>query len=172
MSNVIDISSRLNKAQSESQTSEVNETGAPVVDISELRTSAQNEDRRRVRRTLLTEFIGVHTVVPHIGLMRVALFNINENGLAFDIDFKKGHFRVGEEVAMRVYLNHETYFPFVVKVKHLTDVQDEEVHRHGCEFINGSINDVALHHFVKFLENVTASLKSDRGDVIVSNLNS
>lgn len=170
MSNVIDIRSRLKVQDKEAQTGDNKE--ASVVDITEIRSEVLNQDRREVRRTILTEFIAVHTVVPGMGLMKVALFNINENGLAFDVDFKKGHFQVGEEVAMRVYLNHQTYFPFVVKVKHITDVQDEEVHRHGCEFVKGTINDVALHHFVKFIENVSASLKHDKGDVIVSNLNS
>jgi hypothetical protein len=170
MSNVIDIRSRLKTQSEQTQTNENND--ASVVDISELRSEILNEDRRKVRRTILTEFIAVHTVVPGMGLMKVALFNINENGLAFDVDFKKGHFPVGEEVAMRVYLNHQTYFTFVVKVKHITEVTDEEVHRHGCEFVKGTINDVALHHFVKFIESVSASLKHDKGDVLVSNLNS
>jgi hypothetical protein len=173
MSNIIDIRSRL-KSQKQSAKGSEKPAGneASIVDITEIRTEVLDEDRRKVRRTLLTEFIAVHTVVPGMGLMKVSLFNINDSGLAFDIDFKQGHFQVGEEVAMRVYLNHQTFFPFIVKVKHITDIQDEEVHRHGCEFIGGTINDVALHHFVKFIENVSASLKHDKGDVIVSNINS
>ncbi len=169
MGNVIDIRSRL-KSQNAVQTQHSQD--ATIVDITEIRTEVLDEDRRKVRRTILTEFIAVHTLVPGMGLMKVALFNINDSGLAFDIGYKQGHFQVGEEVAMRVYLNHQTFFPFVVKVKHITDVQDEEVHRHGCEFIGGTINDVALHHFVKFLEHVSASLKHDKGDVLVSNINS
>ncbi|MEZ0390731.1 MAG: PilZ domain-containing protein [Pseudobdellovibrionaceae bacterium] len=171
MGDVIDFRSR-SKAKSASNQTTIENHEASVVDITEIRTEVVNQDRRQVRRTILTEFIAVHTVVPGMGLMKVALFNVNENGLAFDIDFRKGHFQVGEEVAMRVYLNHQTYFPFVVRVKHITDVQDEEVHRHGCEFVGGTINDVALHHFIKFIENVSASLKHDKGDILVSNINS
>lgn len=171
MGDVIDFKSRQKgKPGTDKQNSGNNH--ANVVDITETRTEIVMQERRKVRRTILTEFIAVHTVVPGMGLMKVALFNINEDGLAFDIDFKKGHFQVGEELAMRVYLNHQTYFPFVVRVKHITDVSDEEVHRHGCEFVKDSINDVALHHFIKFIENVSASLKHDKGDVIVSNINS
>lgn len=169
MSNVIDFRSRA-KSQKAIQNAATEE--ASIVDITERRQGALNEERRKVRRTILTEFIAVHTVVPGMGLMKVGLFNINEDGIAFDIDFKKGHFQPGEEVAMRVYLNHQTYFPFVVKVKHLTKIEDEEIHRHGCEFVKGTINDIALHHFVKFLETVSASLKQDKGDVLVSNINS
>lgn len=171
MGDVIDFRSRI-KPKATQDAQENQDRGAAVVDITDMRNEAVNEDRRQVRRTILTEFISVHTVVPGMGLMRVALFNINENGLAFDIDFKKGHFQVSEEVAMRVYLNHQTYFTFIVRVRHITDVQDEEVHRHGCEFVKGTMNDVALHHFVKFIEHVSASLKHDKGDIVVSSINS
>lgn len=169
MGDIIDIRSRLKSANN----NEALAAGhASVTDITEKRTEMLREDRRQVKRTILTEFIAVHTVVPGMGLMKVSLFNINNDGLAFDIENARGHFQVGEEVAMRVYLNHQTYFPFVVKIKHVTEVTDESVHRHGAEFVKNTINDVALHHFVKFIENVSASLKHDNGDVLVSNINS
>lgn len=168
MGDVIDIRSRL---KGQKQTTNQKAEGS-VVDIAEMRSEILKEDRRKVKRTILTEFISVHTVVPGMGLMKVALFNINEDGVAFDIEKARGHFQVGEEVAMRVYLNHQTYFPFVIKVRHVTEIQDEEVHRHGAEFVKDTVNDVALHHFIKFIENVSASLKHDKGDVLVSNINS
>lgn len=169
MGNVIDIRARL---KSSNNNEALAEGSASVTDITEKRTEMLKEDRRQVKRTILTEFIAVHTVVPGMGLMKVALFNINTDGLAFDIESARGHFQVGEEVAMRVYLNHQTYFPFIVKVRHVTEIADEGMHRHGAEFVKDTINDVALHHFVKFIENVSASLKHDGGDVLVSNINS
>lgn len=169
MGDVIDINGRL-KAQIGEKTS--GPESASVVDITQMRADVLREDSRKVKRTILTEFIAVHTVVPGRGLMKVALYDINNGGLAFDMDVNKGHFQVGEEVAMRVYLNHKTYFSFIIKIKHIHDVKDEEVHRHGAEFVKGTINDVALHHFVSFIENVCAGLKHDNGDVLVSNINS
>lgn len=169
MGDVIDINGRL-KAQIGETTS--GPESASVVDITQMRADVLREDSRKVKRTILTEFIAVHTVVPGRGLMKVALYDINNGGLAFDMDVNKGHFQVGEEVAMRVYLNHKTYFSFIIKIKHIHDVKDEEVHRHGAEFVKGTINDVALHHFVSFIENVCAGLKHDNGDVLVSNINS
>jgi hypothetical protein len=145
---------------------------APLVDIGELRREALKEDRRNVKRTILTEFISVHTVVPEMGLLKVALYDITRNGLSFDLEDARGSFKIGEEVAMRVYLNHQTYFPFVATVKHVTHIEDEGVTRHGVEYVQGSINDIALQHFVGFLENVSASLRHDKGDVLVSNINS
>ncbi len=168
MGDVIDMRSRIKvKSQGSEKQAE-----ASIVDISEKRSEILKEDRRKVKRTILTEFIAVHTVVPGMGLMKVTLFNINEDGLAFDIENARGHFQVGEEVAMRVYLNHQTYFPFIVKIRHVTEIQDEEVHRHGAELLKDTVNDVALNHFIKFIETVSASLKHDKGDVVVSNINS
>lgn len=173
MGNVIDIRSKLGKSNAKNSQNDANYSNSSgVIDITELRSDALKEDRRKVRRTILTEFISVHTVVPGMGLMKVSLYDINDKGLAFDTDKKAGHFQVGEEIAMRVYLNQQTYFPFVVKIKHVQEVADEESHRHGVEFVQGTINDVALHHFVKFIENVSAALKQDRGDVLVSNIKS
>lgn len=71
---------------------------------------------------------------------------------------------------MRLYLNHKTYFPFVVKVQNIRRLAEEDVYRHGANFVKGTINDEALHHFVKFIETVSASLQTDRGDILVSNL--
>ncbi len=169
MGDIIDIRSRLKDQQASKQKKKGH---ASVTDISAIRSEAVSADRRKVKRTILTEFIAVHTVVPGMGLMKVHLFDINEKGMSFDIDSAKGHFQVGEQVAMRVYLNHQTYFSFLVNVKHISEIEDEQVQRHGAEFVDGSINNVALHHFVKFIETVSASLKHDKGDVLVSNINS
>lgn len=169
MGDIIDFQSRAKTKEIQKQ---IKSGEAHIVDIAEKRAAIQKEDRRNVKRTILTEFIAVHTVLPGLGLLKVTLYDINENGVAFDMEDARGHFSAGEEVAMRVYLNHQTYFPFVVKIKHVNHVDDEGVHRHGTEFVKGSINDVALHHFVKFIENVSAGLKHDNGDVLVSNINS
>ena len=71
---------------------------------------------------------------------------------------------------MRVYLNHKTYFGFLVKVRSFRLVKEEAVYRHGASFVKNSFNQEAIGHFVRFIESVSASLKTDHGDVIVSNL--
>ncbi len=168
--NVIDLKSRLQaKAGTESKKKN-NSAAAPVVDMTERRNEILSSERRTVRRTILSEFVGACIVVPQKGLQKVALYDISENGLAFDMDPELGQFTNGEEVAMRVYLNHQTYFPFILKVANVRFINDEGVHRHGANFIKGSVNDEALHHFVKFIETVSASLHTDHGDVMVSNL--
>lgn len=143
---------------------------AAVLDMTERREAMLSQERRRVRRTILSEFVGVHVVVPNHGLMSVTLFDIAEGGLSFDVHEKAGRFRTGELVAMRLYLNHQTYFPFIVKITNVRDISEEGVYRHGANFESGALNDQALQHFVKFVESVSASLQTDTGDVIVSNM--
>jgi hypothetical protein len=174
MGKVLDINERI-KTQKQAKpgpSRSRKERPSPMVDITEMRASALRDDRRNVKRTILTEFIAVHAVVPQMGLVKVSLFDITRQGLSFDLEDRSGAFKAGEEVAMRVYLNHQTYFPFVAVVKHTTHIEDEGLTRHGVEFVTGTINDIALQHFVAFIETVSASLRYDKGDVLVSNINS
>jgi hypothetical protein len=140
------------------------------VDIGAKRQEMIQDERRSVRRTILTEFIGVHAVVPGYGLQKCALHDISVKGVAFDLTQKQGKFAAGEEVAMRVYLNHKTFFPFVVKVRSSRFIEEEGVYRHGASVVDGTVNQEALEHFIQFIETVSAHLKTDHGDVIVSNL--
>lgn len=168
MSNVIDITERL-KYRNHLEKEENKEQGE-VCDFTEARQEILNRDRRNVKRTILTQFVGAFVVVPEQGLLKASLYDISDDGLSFDLELTEGGFNVGDEVAMRVYLNHSTYFPFTIHVKSSRIIEEENVIRHGVSFAVGTLNDVALHHFVKFIENVSASLKKDSGDVLVSNI--
>jgi hypothetical protein len=168
MKNVIDMTQRLAKQKTGKKNA--SHISAPVIDMTEKRNEIISQERRQVRRTILSEFIGAFALVPRKGLLKVNLYDISENGLAFDVEIDAGHFALGEEVAMRIYLNQKTYFPFVVKIQNLRGVPDEDVFRHGANFVKGAINDEALHHLVKFIETVSASLQSDAGDIMVSTI--
>lgn len=168
MGKLLDITSRINtnvesKKKSSKDTHE-------VLDMTEKREAIINKEKRQVKRTILTEFVGAYVVLPERGLHKVTLYDISENGIAFDLNLDEGSYQEDDEVAMRVYLNHKTYFPFVVTVTNIREFADEGIIRHGANFVKGTINDVALNHFVKFIENVSASLKTDHGDVLVSNI--
>jgi hypothetical protein len=181
MKNVLDLTRRLkNKAVSDEKTKTESkkstkaqaaaQSSAPVIDMTEARNEILLQERRKVKRTILSEFLGACALVPQKGLMKVRLHDISETGMSFDIETNSGHFKAGEEVAMRVYLNHVTYFPFVVNVQNIRFIEEEVVYRHGVNFVRGTINDEALHHFVKFIETVSASLQGDHGDIMVSNI--
>ena len=166
--NVIDLNSR--RPFRDEAVGDGTESAGLVLDMTERRNEMLTYERRKVRRTILTEFIGAHIVVPERGLQRVTLFDISENGLAFDIEMGDGLYQPGEQIGFRLYMNQQTYFPFVVKVANVREIPEEGVARHGGLFQKGTINDEALHHLVKFIETVSASLKTDSGDVMVSGI--
>jgi hypothetical protein len=170
VSNVIDFTSR-KKVQGAVQASS-EATSAEVLNIADLRSKIISEDRRQVKRTILTEFIAMHIIVPNFGVMKVALYDITEHGVSFDLPLQHGRYNVGDNVEMRIYMNQQTYFKIQTKVAHVTEVSDEGISRHGCEFLAESTNMEALSHFVKFLECVTANLRRDSGDVLVTKINS
>jgi hypothetical protein len=114
--NVIDLAKRRKeKLETKTEVSRPKEK-APVLDMTERRNEIINQERRRVRRTILTEFVGAFVVVPNQGLLKVSLYDISETGVAFDIETAAGHFAKSEEIAFRVYMNQNTYFPFTVQV--------------------------------------------------------
>jgi hypothetical protein len=173
-SNVIDLSKRRKSRKKQNVGPEIaqgaGDEAADIVDMTERREAILSSERRQVKRTILSEFIGAFILVPEKGLQRVSIYDISENGVAFDMDLSGGGMREGEEVAMRVYLNQHTYFPFVVSVANVRALHDEGVTRHGCNFQKNTPNQDALGHLVKFIETVSASLRTDHGDVMVSGI--
>lgn len=141
-----------------------------VFDVTQRIQDRQAEDRRRVKRVVMNEFISAHVNVNGRGLVKIAIKDIHDGGLAFDIDERQGQFTRGETLEVRFYLNHETYFKFNVQVAHSSFVENEGVYRHGTAFIGESLNNVALHHFTQFMQTISASLRTDTGDRIVSNI--
>ncbi len=146
----------------------VNRLGASVESISKLREAMIKEERRRVKRTFLTEFVGASMVVPGSGLVKVALNDISHGGVAFDILEKYGKFKKGEKIVVRVYLNHTTYFSLSVIITNTRSIKKGRIYRHGAEFLKDTVNKEAIHHFIGFMEAVSTSLKSDLGDITLS----
>ena len=169
MSNVLPFPTRTSVPSKET----VNNNNGPeaqVLDVTERIQAAQADERRQIKRVVLNEFISAHVYIPGRGLMRVTLKDIHDKGLAFEIEEREGQFARGENLEMRFYMNHETYFRFTVQVAHASTSTEDGTHRHGCQFIKDTLNDVALHHFIAFLQTIAASLKTDRGDRTLSNI--
>ncbi len=162
MGNIIDLTSRLKTMAPNS----IADKQTQVVSYEEQKQQILFHERRQIKRTILSEFISAMVVVPEKGLMRVGIYDISDLGISFDLETEQGAFASGEEILMRVYLNHKTYFPIAVKVKHVTVELSEGVARHGTEFIKTAENNAALQHFVKFIESVSLGLKKDEGDLM------
>jgi len=164
--NVVDFKGRSKKKKDGKSTTGAK--AAPVIDMTERRQEIIVEERRKTRRTILTSFIGAFVVVPRKGLVKVALYDISENGLSFDIENTQGQFPLKEEVAMRVYLSQDIYFPVQVKIQNARAEDAEGVYRHGALFVKNASSDLALQHFVKFIEAVSQYLQVDAGDHVSS----
>lgn len=166
MGKLIDITSRLN---TQKQTKKAKITGVgELVDMVEPRQAILSDERRDLRRTILTEFVGAFVVVPERGLLRVSLYDISVDGLSFEVETGEGQFGREEPIAMRIYLNHKTFFEFVVKVKWSEFHDDLGLIRQGAKFVKNTVNDEALTHFVKFIEAVSVNLQADEGDLQIS----
>lgn len=163
MGKLIDITTQL---RSRNNTKKSSASGtAEVVDMTEPRQEILDAERRDLKRTILTEFVGAFVVIPGRGLMKVSLFDISDNGVAFEVDTHQGHFAKDEKLAMRIYLNHKTFFEFVIQVKWFEAHDQFGYIRHGSKFVKNTVNDVALHHFVRFIEAVSINLQADEGDL-------
>jgi PilZ domain len=164
VSKVIDIVSRLKTVNQES----VNkyQESAEVVDFLKTRQQILFHERRQVKRTILSEFMSSMVVLPELGLMKVMIHDISHDGVSFDMETEKGQFKIGEEISLRVYLNQKAYFPVQVVIKHVTEIPEEGICRHGAEYLKELDNNVALQHFVKFVESASIGLKSDLGDLM------
>jgi hypothetical protein len=127
-------------------------------------------ERRQAKRTILTEFVSAMIVIPEKGLIKVGLYDISEEGISFDLDASLGQFKIDEELSIRVYLNHKTYFPMTIRVKHVTHEPIEGVVRHGTIFLRGhaleTSSDAALQYFIRFIETAVAQLRKDDGDLM------
>lgn len=144
---------------------------ASIIELGKRRQEVLTEERRKVKRTILADFVSGHVVVPLRGLEKVNLHDMSNDGLSFDLEFGRGSFKKDEELAMRIYVNRETYFPFTIKVRRLQFSEDEQVYRVGASLVNGTFNERAIHHFIQFIENISMSLRTDKGDVVVSKIN-
>jgi hypothetical protein len=143
-----------------------------LVHLKEVLQEQMVEDRRKVQRVLLGDLIASHVVLPSKGLARVSIRDIDEGGLAFEMESSLGCFDKGDSLEMRFYLNGETYFRFYLVVAYSAVDEEKEVSRHGTYFDSESLNQEALYYFVQFLKAVSVSLKTDQGERIVSNLTS
>ncbi len=169
MGKLIDLTTRLKTlapAQRDSASSK-----SDILSYDEQKQKILFHERRQIKRTILTEFVSAMVVLPEKGLLKVAIFDISEEGISFDVEADQGQFKMDEEVSMRVYLNQKTYFPITIQIKHVTDELSEGVIRHGSVFMRGvasenSSTDAALQYFVRFIESVSVGLKNDNGDLM------
>lgn len=162
--NVIDFSTHLKKR---GKTTKSEDSGkAQVLDMVERRQTAITDERRSMKRTILTEFVGFKVVIPEKGLLEVALYDVSSKGLAFEHEAKLNGLSVGSEIAARIYLTQTSYFAFTLKITNIRFQQDEGVYRYGTVLLKEDHNKDAIGFFIKFIESVSPSLRNDKGDLV------
>ena len=170
MGKLIDLTSRLKTVAEEQSAFTFSSTENEVISYSEKKQKLLFHERRQVKRTVLAEFVSAMVVLPERGLLKVTLYDISEEGISFDLDANQGSFKIDEEVSIRVYLNHKTYFPMTIQVKHITNEPSEGVVRHGTVYLRGiatsGVADAALQYFVRFIETAGEGLRKDDGDLL------
>ncbi len=170
MGKLIDLTSRLRSGVPVSEKMFQIPVESEVLNYAEQKQKILFHDRRQVKRTVLAEFVSAMIVLPEKGLLKVDLYDISEEGISFDLEAGQGQFKIDEVVSIRVYLNHKTYFPMTIQVKHITHEPTEGVVRHGTNFLRtaatDSVTDAALQYFVRFIETAGAGLRKDDGDLI------
>jgi hypothetical protein len=150
---------------------ESNET-QNIIDVTHILRERGALDRRKAQRVVFGHLIASYVVLPNLGLAQVVIRDIDEGGLAFEMDSFFGCFQKGDQVELRFYLNGQSYFRVNVIVAYSAQDNDYGVSRHGVQLIPDSLNQEALHHFIQFLKTVSILLKTDRGERVVSNLTS
>lgn len=119
-------------------------------------------ERRKVTRTVLSQLIGVFVLTSKRILQPVAINDISIDGLSFDMVQDVGSYDIGNTVTMRIYMSHDTYFTFNVKVTNKRLVEERGIFRHGVVFAKNQPD--ALYHFVRFLETVAQVAQKDKGE--------
>ncbi len=168
MSKIIDLSQRRGKTNDPKANSVYEEATPAVLNFEEQKQKLAFKDRRAARRTMFNEMMSSMVVIPERGLLKVFLHDISEDGLAFDTTIEDGSFAVGEEFSMRIYINHKTYFPVKMTIKHCSKDFELGIIRHGATMMKDASNDVVLQYFVKFIEAAAQSMKKDSGDLMVN----
>lgn len=127
-------------------------------------------ERRAAQRVVLNQSVAAYIFVNTLGLIPTQIVNIHEKGLSFEFDSKFGSFYRGEEVHIRFYLNHEAYFKIPVRIAYSSEDETRGVTRHGASFLKDSETKDTLQYFVKFLQSLELSIKTDRGERVVGHL--
>ena len=164
LSKVIDFTQRRQKSTDPKMDTFQKPSAPAVLSFEEQKQKMAFKERRSARRTIFNEMMSSMVVIPERGLLKVFLHDISDDGLSFDTAIEDGSFKVGEEISMRIYINHKTYFPVKMTVRHLKqDIESGSI-RHGATMIKEAQNDVVLQYFVKFVEAAALSMKKDSGD--------
>lgn len=94
-------------------------------------------ERRRTKRRPVLETFSVFMVIPKKGLCRLAVHDISESGMGFDLDIEGESpeffpIEEGDSIDFRFYLNQSLYIPMTIQVTRISE--HHAGRRIGAEF--------------------------------------
>lgn len=124
--------------------------------------SSQGIERRRTRRRPIIETFSIFCVVPKKGPYRLAVHDVSDQGIGFDLDMEGEDIqsfalKLGEPLEVYFYLNQSLYLPLEVKVARIEERNGEspgqgKVRRIGAEFDSKAPVHAGFSAFLKMLD--------------------
>lgn len=126
--------------------------------------NAENQgiDRRRTRRRPIIETFSMFCVVPKKGPYRLAIHDVSDQGIGFDLDMdgedtQAFALKLGEQLEVHLYLNQSLYLPLSVKVARIEvrngqDSAQGKVRRIGAELDSKDPVHAGFAAFLKMLD--------------------
>ncbi|MCS6837718.1 MAG: hypothetical protein NZ480_02630 [Bdellovibrionaceae bacterium] len=141
-----------------------------VIMVADRFLKSPQQERRQAKRVILSHFVSCHALLPGSGLIPVMVRDVDDQGLSFEMDAFWGAFQRHEHVELRFYLDGNTYFQVIVEIAYSNLDRSQGWARHGGRFVSDSFNREAVYHFIQFLKTVAVSLRTDKGERVVSHL--
>ncbi len=137
-----------------------------VFQLSDARKEKQENLRREYERVLFNKLLGCYTVIEKLGLKSVELVDVSKSGCSFRMPTADGTYRMGEEIALRLYFSNKTYLPTNLTIRRVTNVVENGLsyNQYGCEFDSTLSTHPALMSFVEFVEKYSQHASEDKGD--------
>lgn len=122
-------------------------------------------DRRKTPRRPILSTFSVFIVIPKKGFYRLAVYDISEEGVGFEMDVEgesPSHFPIknGENIEFRLYLNQSLYVPLTAQITRLEETPTGR--RAGAELQDkGSSGHKAFLAFLDFLDKIANLVEID-----------
>jgi len=122
-------------------------------------------ERRHSKRRPILETFSIFIVIPQKGLYRLAVHDMSEDGMNFNVDIEGEPIfsfqpKVGESIDIRIYLNKSLYIPLSIQVVRIT--QHPSGRRVGAEFHHKKSESYkAFHTLLHLLDSIVNVLRID-----------
>ena len=147
-----------------------------VINFEEKRSGNIEKKRRKFERIMFKNILGAYAVVNDSeDLFQVNLIDISRDGVQLEtpiVKGKKGQFKKGEEVSLRIYFTSNSFLPVLIEIKYVQERIEEgrSFMRYGAAFDKELSSFKALESFIDFLYKFAEHSLVDDGSHKVNSL--